>query len=146
MSGTITSADVVARITVTNLFPSGFTIQGFAADNIYDVDALTLAETVMGVDGKLSAGAVRNSINQTWHIMPDSETYERIRDWAQRSRTDTAVYRCNLEVTFRSSGQKFVHTNGVLLRSNVMPSAARTLRPIDFVIQWESITGISTAS
>ncbi|WP_330547012.1 phage tail fiber protein [Salmonella enterica] len=75
MSGnnnTITAADAIITLTVNNLYPSGIQLQGFAADNVYGTDPLVLAETVRGIDGKLSAGFVYSNIIQTFHIMPDS--------------------------------------------------------------------------
>ncbi|MEG3386750.1 hypothetical protein V5H41_22315, partial [Salmonella enterica] len=65
MSGnnnTITAADAIITLTVNNLYPSGVQLQGFAADNVYGTDPLVLAETVRGIDGKLSAGFVYSNI------------------------------------------------------------------------------------
>jgi len=140
MSGIITAADVAATMTVTNLFPSGFTMQGFTADNIFEATNLELAETVMGVDGTLSAGAVLNSVDQTWHIMPDSPTYTKFQTWATTSRTSIAVYRCNATIIFPTHGKKYTLTNGVLVNVAAMAAAGRTVQPITALIRWESVT------
>ncbi|EIC83984.1 hypothetical protein [Serratia sp. M24T3] len=140
MSGIITAADVVATMTVTNLYTSGFTLQGFTADNIFDVTNLELAETVMGVDGTLSAGAILTPMDQTWHIMPDSATYTKFQTWATTSRTSIAVYRCNATIIFPTHGKKYTCTNGVLINCTTMASAAKTVQPITALIRWESVT------
>lgn len=140
MSGIITAADVVATMTVTNLYPTGFQLQGFTADNIFDATSLELAETVMGVDGTLSAGAVLTSIDQTWHIMPDSPTYTKFQAWATTSRTSIAVYRCNATIIFPTHGKKYTCSNGVLVNVQTMASAGKIVQPITALIRWESVT------
>ena len=140
MSGIITAADVAATMTVTNLYTSGFTMQGFTADNIFEATNLELAETVMGVDGTLSAGAVLNSVDQTWHIMPDSPTYTKFQTWATTSRTSIAVYRCNATIIFPTHGKKYTCSNGVLVNVGAMAAAGRTVQPITALIRWETVT------
>ena len=46
---TITAANAVFALAVTNLFPSPQTLQGFAADAMFAVDETDIAEIVMGV-------------------------------------------------------------------------------------------------
>lgn len=140
MSGTITSADVVVNMTVTNLYTSGFQMQGFTADNIFDAESLEIAETVIGIDGKLSAGAVLAPLDQTWHIMPDSPCYTKIQTWITTSRTSIAVFRCNATIVFPTHGKKYTCANGVLVKSNVMPGAGKTVQPITALIRWETVT------
>lgn len=138
MSNIITAADVVATMTVTNLYTSGFQLEGFTADNIFDAGNVDLAETIMGVDGKLSAGAILTSIDQTWHIMPDSPSYTKIQNWANLSRTSIAAYRCNATIVFPTHGKKYTCTNGVLVNAPLMPGAGRTVNPITMLIRWQN--------
>lgn len=140
MSGIITAADVAWSMTVDNLYTSGFTMSGFTADNIFDAGTLELAETIMGVDGTLSAGAILTAIDQTVHLMPDSPAYTKFQTWATTSRSSIAVYRCNATVIFPSHGKKYVCTNGVLVNCQSVPSAGRTVSPVTALIRWESIT------
>ncbi|EAQ9496705.1 hypothetical protein EAA80_17680 [Salmonella enterica] len=129
MSGnnnTITAADAIITLTVNNLYPSGVQLQRFAADNVYGTDPLVLAETVRGIDGKLSAGFVYSNIIQTFHIMPDSPS--------------RAVFRCNAVVLLPAIGRKYTCVNGVLKQWKALPDAARTLQPGQAVIEWETIT------
>lgn len=117
MSGnnnTITAADAIITLTVNNLYPSGVQLQGFAADNVYGTDPLVLAETVRGIDGKLSAGFVYSNIIQTFHIMPDSPSRDIFDTWSTTSRTSRAVFRCNAVVLLPAIGRKYTCVNGVL--------------------------------
>ncbi len=139
MSNIITAADVVATMTVTNLYPSGFPMEGFTADNIFDAGNVELAETIMGVDGKLSAGAILTAVDQTWHIMPDSPCYTKIQEWASKSRTAITVFRCNATIVFPTHGKKYTCTNGVLVNTTLMAGAGRTVNPITALIRWETV-------
>ena len=62
---TITAANSVLLLSVASLFDVPQRIQGFSADNITNTDNLNNAETLMGVDGRLSAGWVAVAIPQT---------------------------------------------------------------------------------
>ena len=139
MAKTITSADASIHMTVDNLFPSGFALSGFAADNIFDMENMEIAQTVRGADGKLSAGFVYGTPNQTFHIMPDSPVYSKIQTWINTSQASAAVYRCNMVAVFVTNGRKYTCSNGVLTTGGLIPAAARVLQPITFTVQWETI-------
>ncbi|STQ10442.1 Uncharacterised protein [Enterobacter cloacae] len=62
MSNTITSADSIFALTVTNLFPSAQTLEGYAADAMFALGDTEMAVSVRGADGKLSGGFVFVSI------------------------------------------------------------------------------------
>ncbi len=136
----ITSADATIILTVNNLYPSGVQIEGFSTDNIYGTDALDLAETRRGADGKLSAGFIYSNINQTFHIEADSPSRKIFDTWASMSRTTVSVFRCNATVILPAIGKKYKCVNGVLKQWKIMPDAAKTLQPSTAVIEWENIT------
>ncbi len=100
-----------------------------------------MAETVRGADGKLSAGFIYGNINQTIHIMPDSESRTIFDTWATTSRTSVAVFRCNATVILPAIGRKYTLVNGVLKQWKTMPDAGKVLQAAQAVIEWESITG-----
>ena len=140
MAQTITSADASVQITVENLYPTGFAMSGFAADNIFDAENVELAQTVRGADGKLSAGFVFGDITQTFHIMPDSPIYSKIQTWINTTVASKAVYRCNATALFKSNGRKYTCTNGVLVNAGLIPAAGRILQPITMQIKWEVVS------
>ncbi|AOM39680.1 MULTISPECIES: phage tail fiber protein [Xenorhabdus] len=140
MANSITAADAIITLSVTNLYPSGVQLQGFAADNIYGTEALELAETVRGADGKLSAGFIYGNIAQTFYIMPDSDSRDIFDTWATTSRASAAVFRCNATVILPSLKRKYSCVNGVLKQWKALPDAGRVLQASQAVIEWESIT------
>ena len=87
MSNTITSADSIFALTVTNLFPSAQTLEGYAADAMFALGDTEMAVSVRGADGKLSGGFVFGEYLQTITIMPDSPSRELFETWQLTSLT-----------------------------------------------------------
>lgn len=143
MSNTITSADSIFALTVTNLFPSAQTLEGYAADAMFALGDTELAQTVRGADGKLSAGFVFGEYLQTITIMPDSPSRELFETWQLTSLTSKAVFRCNATIILPAISRKFTLTNGVLQRVKAIPDAQRVLQAMTFQINWESVVGES---
>ncbi|NWC11937.1 hypothetical protein HX776_24425 [Pseudomonas agarici] len=137
---TITSANSVFALAVTNLFPFPQSIQGYASDSMFAMDALDIAETVMGVDGKLSAGFIFNSSKQTVSIMPDSPSLAVFSTWHSTMQTARDVYRANGTIILPSIGKKYTLKNGVLTSGKSMPDAKKTLQPVEYKITWERVT------
>ncbi|WP_313687902.1 phage tail fiber protein [Pantoea sp.] len=139
-SQTITSADCTINLTVTNLYPSGFAMQEFEAQNIFDMGDTEVAETLRTADGKLVGGFVFGDLPWTFHLMPSSPTRAYLDTWFLTQRTSLAIFRCNGVIILPSLGKKYTLTNGILKNWKVMPSAARVLQPMAGLIEWESIT------
>ncbi|HHA1934002.1 phage tail fiber protein [Enterobacter ludwigii] len=140
MSNTITSADSTYALSVTNLFPSAQTLEGYAADAMFAFGDTEMAVSVRGADGKLSAGFVFGEYLQTITLMPDSPSWPLFETWILTSVTSKAVFRCNATVILPATGKKYTLTNGVLQRAKSMPDAQRVLQAGTFQINWENVT------
>jgi len=138
-NNTITSADSIFALTVTNLFPSAQTLEGYAADAMFALGDTEMAQSVRGADGKLSAGFVFGEYLQTITIMPDSPSRQIFETWQLTSLTAKAVFRCNATIILPAIGKKFTLTNGVLQRAKTMPDANRVLQAMTFQINWENV-------
>ncbi|SAD69930.1 phage tail fiber protein [Enterobacter asburiae] len=141
MSNTITSADSIFALTVTNLFPSAQTLEGYAADAMFALGDTEMAVSVRGADGKLSGGFVFGEYLQTITIMPDSPSRELFETWQLTSLTSKAVFRCNATIILPAIGRKFTLTNGILQRVKAIPDAQRALQAMTFQINWENCVG-----
>lgn len=141
MSNTITSADSIFALTVTNLFPSAQTLEGYAADAMFALGDTEMAVSVRGADGKLSGGFVFGEYLQTITIMPDSQSRELFETWQLTSLTSKAVFRCNATIILPAISRKFTLTNGILQRVKAIPDAQRVLQAMTFQINWESVVG-----
>ncbi|MFZ4252068.1 phage tail fiber protein [Enterobacter ludwigii] len=141
MSNTITSADSIFALTVTNLFPSAQTLEGYAADAMFALGDTEMAVSVRGADGKLSGGFVFGEYLQTITIMPDSPSRDLFETWQLTSLTSKAVFRCNATIILPAIGRKFTLTNGILQRAKAIPDAQRVLQAMTFQINWENCVG-----
>lgn len=138
---TITSADAIFALTVTNLYPSAQALEGYAADAMFALGDTEMAVTVRGADGKLSGGFVFGQYLQTITIMPDSPSREIFETWQLTSQTSKAVFRCNATIILPAIGRKYTLTNGVLVRVKAIPDAQRVLQAATYQIDWENVVG-----
>lgn len=138
---TITSANAAFALAITNLYPSPQSIQGYAADAMFAVDEADLAEIVMGVDGRMSAGYVYSVTPMTVSIMPDSPSNTVFETWYNTSRAAADVYSGNATIILPGIKRKYTLKNGVLTKGKALPDAKKTLQPREWKITWESVTG-----
>lgn len=136
----ITAANAIIMLTIPGLFPVPQRIQGFSAENVYDAADREVAETAMGVDGKLSAGFVFTPVDQNFTLMADSESAFIFEQWDLQMRNNRDVFPANGETTLLSVNRKYVSTRGFLVTTSPLATAARTLQPRKFMIRWQSVT------
>lgn len=135
----LTSANSVLTISQPLLFPTPVQLQGFAADDIYDVDQIRSVEEAMGVDGVLSFGFVYVAIVQHIAIQADSLSnlvFDTI--WTQMQAAQD-VYPLNGEIVLPGVSTKFLMTNGALTGYKVAPDAKRILQARRYQITWNKI-------
>lgn len=137
---TLTSANSSFVISATQVYPAPQPLQGYAADDAFTLDALDLAETVMGVDGKLSAGYTPNPTNVNITIQADSPSVETFDLLISAMKTTREIVWIDAVVQLPSTGAKYVLTRGVLKNANQMPDAKKILQPQKYVITFESVT------
>lgn len=135
----LTAANAVITIAVTGLFPTPQQLQGFSADNVYDMADQTITETSMGVDGILSGGMVFNPVEQTFVLQADSSSCELFERWAAAQRQIKDVYTANGFTILPSLGKKYTSTKGFLVTLPPLPAAARITQPRRFAIRWQSV-------
>ncbi|MXF49859.1 hypothetical protein GR294_25605 [Raoultella sp. Lac2] len=136
----ITSADAVITLVVAEIFPSGFNLEQFEAQNIFDMGDTDMAEYQRTADGKLMGGFVYGDLPWTFHLAASSPSISYIDTWQNTQMTAKSVLRVNGTVILPSLGKKYVMTNGILQRARRMPSAGRVLQPVTGLIQWETVT------
>lgn len=137
--GSITSANAVLMLAVTNLFPAPQQLQGFSADDIFDTDPVAITQAVMGVDGVQSAGLVYNPILQNIVLQADSQSNKMFSDWVQAMKIAQDVYWAQATVLLTSIGRKFTMSNGTLTMYPPTPRVAKILQPQRYTISWESV-------
>jgi len=136
---TITSANSILTMIVPGLFPVPVSIQGYSTDDAFMLDALDLAETVMGVDGRMSAGYVPKEVKLTITLQADSASKDFFAILTQAVKTAREVFYMSATLSLPSTGEAFTFTRGILTSVEQLPSAKKMLQPQKFVITWESV-------
>lgn len=136
----ITGATAAYQLSIENLYNSPQLLQGFAADDVFSTPAIKSIETLMGVDGKMSAGFVFVEIPQSISIQADSPSGRLFDDWwtAQQSQQD--VYFANATVFLTALGQKWQMTRGVLSSYAPIPDVKKLIQPRKFEITWNNMS------
>ncbi|HEY0120653.1 MAG TPA: hypothetical protein VGC14_02640 [Rhizobium sp.] len=138
----ITSANAIITLTIPDLYNTPVQLQGFSADNIYDMAVQEVVQTAMGVDGILSGGFVFNPVEQTFDLQADSSSNTIFETWAATQKQIKDVLVANGETTLPSVGRSYVSTKGFLISLPPAPAAGRTLQPRRYVIRWESVLAV----
>lgn len=136
---TITSANSILTMVVPGLFPVPVSIQGYASDDAFMLDALDLAEVSMGVDGKMSAGYTPQPVKQTITLQADSASKDFFSILTQAIKTAREVFYISATLSLPSTGESFTFTRGILTSVMQAPDAKKILQPQRFVITWESV-------
>lgn len=139
----ITAANAILMLSATSLFDVAQQIQGFAADDVFDADAMDIAETQMGVDGKLSAGWVPVSLKQGYTVQADSPSIDVFEQIYAAQQAVREVYWLQGVTTLKAVGKRYTMLNGILRNYKPLPDAKKTLQARKFIIEWESIKAAS---
>ena len=140
MARTITAANVVLTITVPGLYDTPQQFSGYSTDKVWSSDTLKLAETMMGVDGKLSAGYTPNPVSMTLSLQADSFGIDIFDNVIQNTQQQREVYRVSGSISVPATGKVYQGVNGVVESAKVMPDASKVLQPQEYIIIWESLT------
>jgi len=139
---TFTSADATFVVSSADFALAATILEGYAADAAFATDNSDTAETSLGVDGKLSAGWVPRSYNQTITLQPDSESrklFDLIVGAQDAART---VFRLNGVINLPGNQYSYNLSRGVLKNYSAIPNAQRVLQPMTFVIEWEKVLAV----
>ncbi len=136
----ITSANSIVMISIASVYTTPQQLQGFAADDIFSTDTMEIAETMMGVDGRLSAGYVFVPVKWSISLQADSPSNAIFDNWRAAQVSAGDVYFASATVNLPSLGKTYDLVNGVLTSYPPIPDAGKTLKPRKFGLTWESVT------
>lgn len=142
---TITAADASFVISSTDFALAATLLQGYAADAAFATDNADTAETSLGVDGRLSAGWVPRSYNQTITLQPDSPSRPLFDALVAAQDASRTVYRVNGIINLPGNKYSYTMSRGVLKNYSSMPNAQRVLQPMTYVIEWEKVQPVPVA-
>lgn len=139
---TITSANSVFMLVVPGVFPAPVKIQGYAADDQFSVEAVQASETMMGVDGKMSAGFTPFITPMTVNLQADSESADLFELWLSSQQAIKEIIYGGATITIPSIGKSFILTKGALKTLKVFPDGKKVLQPVQYQIDWEQVVPV----
>ena len=138
-ASTITSANSVVTMTVSGLFTTGVQLQGYSTDKAWDIAAVVVTETQIGVDGRKTAGLVFNAVKQTYSFQADSPSIAFFEAIYAAQRVARDVYYIAATIDLPATGQSYVCNKGTLEDYNSVASAGKVLTAREFSVNWGSI-------
>lgn len=136
---TITSANSKYALTVIGLALGPYVLEGYGVDAAFATDPIDVAETQMGVDGKMSAGFVPAIKPQSITLNPDSPSIEFFDAWLGGMELAREVFPATARIDVPSVGKSFICTKGILKRVTKVPPAGKVLGPQVYQIDWENM-------
>lgn len=138
----ITSANSVFTITVPGVLPVAFTVEGFATDDAFTTDEVDVAETMMGVDGKMSAGFTPFITPLTVHFQADSPSISIFEQWLGAQEAAKRIFVAQATIAIPSVSRQYVFTKGVLRKAKKLSDAKKILQPVQYTLHWEKVTSV----
>lgn len=140
----LTGATTSYALSVTGVFNTPQVLQGFAADDVFDTPPIQSVETLMGVDGLMSAGFVYVEIKQMISIQSDSPSALLFDNWWAAMQAVQDVYFANANVVLLALNQKWSMNRGVLSQYTPIPAVKKLIQPRKFEITWNSMSPAPT--
>lgn len=134
----ITSANAVFLLSINGLYSTPQQLQGFGTDDMFTTEAIETKETMMGVDGVLSAGLIPAIVPQTVTLQADSDSNDLFDAWNAAEKAGGDVMFATGSITLTSTGRTYALIQGVLKRYKPIPDAAKTLRPRQYGLEWQA--------
>lgn len=135
----LTAANAVITLTIPGVFSVPQQLQGFSVDDVADVDTLTVAETLMGVDGFLSGGYVFNKVKYTFTLQADSPSNFVFDQWKLSQDAQEDTFPCNGNLLLKSLGTKWTWTRGFLTEWMPAPNVKKILQPRKFGVEFQRV-------
>jgi len=140
----ITSANAKLTLTVRNnagIVVGPFTVEGYAQDAAFGVEAVDAAEVIMGVDGKLSGGFLPQPTRFTVSLMANSPSVALFEAWNSAQKVLGDVLVADGFVAAPSLGKAYALVKGFLSRLTPMPTARKSFsEPMVYELTFESST------
>jgi len=137
---TLTSANSIILLTITGLYSSPQRIQGFSADDISGTDAVSPAQTSMGLDGRLSAGFVPVPVVQNITLQSDSLSNDIFENWIEAEKAVREKYACAGVLIIPSTQRKYSMTRGFLTSYPPTPELRNIVQPRRYSVTWEKVS------
>ena len=137
--GTITSTNSVIQLSVNLVYPNAQQLQGYSADDVFDIEEIDVAETSMGIDGLLSGGLIYVEIPWSISLQSNSPSCAVFDNWYNFQKQQNDLTNASMNIALPGLGFKWVYSNGFLKKYSPAPSVKKIVAPRKFTIVWNSI-------
>lgn len=134
----ITSANATLVLTVPAVFSTPQVLYGFATDDAFATEAVTVAETMKGVDGIMSFGFLPFITPMALTFQADSPSIPNTMEtWISAEIATRQKFAGNLSITLAALGKAYQMINGVLVNITPIPPGKKVLMPQTYHIHWD---------
>jgi len=137
---TLTALNSTIMLAVASVYPTAQQLQGYAADDIFDVEDIEVAETVMGIDGLLSGGLIYVPVPWTITLQGNSASNSVFDGWYNYQKAIGDVTTATLNIALPGLGYKWIYSNGFLKKYSPAPSAKKIVQPRKFMVEFNTIS------
>lgn len=136
----VTSLDLQVLLTIPGLFDAGVQLEGFGAGTALVPEGLDVAETSMGVDGKMSAGRKPAIEKVKITFAADSLSCDTIEEWKGTQDAFGNLLYADMTVLVPGLGKLYTYTKGVLKTFKSAADAKNKMEDVEYEIHFESVT------
>jgi hypothetical protein len=137
--GNITAANAVLSLVIASLYPGAVQIQGFATDDAFDFPDVEGMETMLGVDGVLSAGVIPVVFNQDIVLQADSPSNEVFENWFATQQQLKSPLQATGTVILPAIGMQYQLSKGFLISGKPVAGVKKVLQPRKWGIRWNTL-------
>lgn len=134
----ITSSNAIIVYKDNMLVKAGMPLAKFATDQSLTSDEVPVAETRMGVDGKIAAGYTPNIVPVTIMFEADSPSWRLIEQSINIAKQAKTVVECEIIVTVPSVAKVYNYKKGVI-KSLTNLALKKVLDPVTLKMDFEEV-------
>lgn len=133
------SMDITSANSVVTLQCSLFSValQQFSADTAYEGEDDQVAETRIGVDGKMVAGQVPNIKVVNLHLEASSPSLQYLQLLKRAMEVNHTVYPVNMVISQPSIGKRITYSTGVLQSAKDLADGKKVLEPTQWTFHFQ---------
>lgn len=131
--------DITSANSVVTLQCSLFSVrlQQFSADTAYEGEDDQVAETRIGVDGKMVAGQVPNIKVVKIHLEASSPSLQYLQLLKRAMEVNRTVYPVNMVISQPSIGKRITYSTGVLQSAKDLADGKKVLEPTQWTFHFQ---------
>ena len=141
---TITAANSVFLLSVAGVYDVPQQLQGYATDDAFATESVQIVETMMGIDGILSAGFVHAPRSISVTLQADSPSNALFDNWAAAMEAAREVYAGNATISLPGPGLTYALRKGFLTQYTPISDVRKVLQPRKYTVVFQTVLATPT--